>query len=89
MGATTIHYKAPKSEFKTAAEAFFALVEEETYNYGHDPYSGTIATCSLTSKVNKPKNDEEYDELLDRIDKRECVVYEDDEYFTFVGWAAC
>lgn len=89
MGATTIHYRARVSKFKTAREAFYALREEELDNYGNDPYSGTIATCSLVGEVKTPIDDEGYEDLLDELGKRECVVYEKDGYYHFVGWAAC
>ena len=89
MGATNIHYKAPMNKFKHASDAFKALREEELYNHGDDPYSGTIATCTYAGKVEPPRTNEQYDDLLDRIGKRECVVYEKDGYYNFVGWAAC
>jgi len=89
MGATNIHYKAPTKRFKSAREAFNALCEEEIYNYGHDPYSGTIATCSLVGEAKTPIDNEDYDELLDRLGKRDCVWYEKDGFYNFVGWASC
>jgi len=89
MGATNIHYKAQMSKFKHAVDAFNALREEELYNHGHDPYSGTIATCTYDGQVEAPRTNEEYDDLLDRIDKRKCVVYEKDGYYNFIGWAVC
>lgn len=89
MGATNIHYKARVSKFKTAREAFYALREEELDSYGNDPYSGTIATCTYAGQVEAPLTNEQYDDLLDELGKRECVVYEKDGYYNFVGWAAC
>ena len=45
MGATSIHYDASKKHYKSAREAYQSLREEAQYEYGHDMYSGTIATC--------------------------------------------
>ena len=45
MGATNIHYEASKKQYESAREAYQSLREEEQYEYGHDAYSGTIATC--------------------------------------------
>ena len=89
MGATNIHYEAIKKHYKSALEAFKELVENDLYEYGHDPYSGTIATCSLSGKISRPKDDDAYEEALDRIGKRECVYYETDNDYIFIGWAAC
>ena len=89
MGATNIHYEASKINYSTADDAFDSLREEELYEYGHDPYSGTIATCSLLGRISEPKDDDAYEEALDKIDKRECVYYETDTHFVFIGWAAC
>ena len=89
MGATSIHYSASKKQYKSAREAYKSLREEAQYQYGHDMYSGTIATCSLEGKISEPKTEEEYDEALDNIDKRECMYYETDKEYVFIGWAAC
>ena len=89
MGATSIHYDASKKHYKSAREAYQSLREEEQYEYGHDAYSGTIATCSLEGKISEPKDDDAYDEALDKVDKRECVYYETDTHYIFIGWAAC
>ncbi len=89
MGATNIHYTASKKQYKSARDAYQELREDAQYEYGHDPYSGTIATCSLEGKIPEPKDDDAYDEALDRVDKRECVYYETDTHYVFIGWAAC
>lgn len=96
MGATNIHYEHPAQNRRgkvSAREAFNNLVEEEQYEYGHDPYSGTIATCELCREVSRPKDEDEYDALLDRVGKREVVYYKDGpegrENWVFIGWAAC
>lgn len=38
---------------KTAREAFAALVAEAEWEYGHDPYNGTISTTSLSRRPAK------------------------------------
>ena len=65
MGATNIHYEASKKSYESAREAYQSLREEAQYEYGSDPYSGTIATCTLEGKVSEPKDDDAYDEALD------------------------
>jgi FMN phosphatase YigB (HAD superfamily) len=89
MGATTIHHRVPKDRHERAIDAYRELVEEALYEYGHDPYSGTIATCEYYGRIDTPKNDEEYEEALDKIGKRECVYYIEDDYYVFIGWASC
>jgi|TARA_R110000823_G_scaffold44519_4_gene115277 hypothetical protein len=89
MGANSIHYDASKKQYKSAREAYQLLREEETYEHGHDPYNGTISTCSLEGKISEPKDDDAYEEALDNIDKRECKYYETDTHYVFIGWAAC
>lgn len=89
MGATSIHHQVLKEKFERPYDAYRALVEEAQYDYGHDPYSGTIATCEYHGRINTPENDEEYDEALERIGKRECVYYVKGDYYVFIGWAAC
>jgi len=89
MGATSIHYEASKKNYTSAREAYQSLREEEQYEHGHDPYNGTITTCSLEGKISEPKDDDAYEEALDKVDKRECVYYETDKQYVFIGWAAC
>ena len=89
MGATTIHYEVRKDRYESPSAAYRALVEEEQYNYGHDPYSGTIATCEFMGRVKTPKDNDEYDELVDQMSKRECAYYEKGDKWVFIGWAAC
>lgn len=43
MGATTAEY-CTVGKYKDAREAFWELVEQAQYEYGHSPYSGTIGT---------------------------------------------
>ena len=68
MGATTIHYEASKKNYKSAREAYQSLREEAECEYGHDSYNGTISTCSLEGKISEPKDEEAYDEALDKVD---------------------
>lgn len=96
MGATNIHYSYPIAWGKdgkdlTPSEAYDILYEQAVHDYGHDPYSGTIATCELGGSIRKPKDDDDYFDLLDTIDKREVKYYRDDEAgkWVFIGWAAC
>ena len=89
MGATPIHYTVKKSLYRNPVEAYRELVDEALHEYGHDPYSGTIATTELQGKISKPKDDEAFDKQLDAIHKRDCWYYEDDEHYHFIGWAAC
>ena len=89
MGATTIHYTVKKKLYKNAVEAYKELVKDALYEYGNDPYSGSIATCRLQGKISKPKDDEAYDKQLDAIHKRDCWYYEDEENYHFIGWVAC
>lgn len=89
MGATSIHYTIEKTEGLSAQQAYKELVQEALQRYDDDPYSGTIATCSLRGKVNAPEDDEAYMDLLDEISKREVYYYEADGLYHFFGWAAC
>lgn len=96
MGATNIHYTYPIAWGKdgndiTPREAYDILYERAVHDYGHDPYSGTIATCELAGKIRTPKDEDDYFDLLDTIDKREVKYYRDDENgkWVFIGWAAC
>lgn len=89
MGATNIHYTALKSVHKSAKEAFNSLVEEDREWYGLDPYNGSISNCNLIGKISMPEDDDQYDEELDRLHKRECVYYETQDRYVFIGWAPC
>ena len=89
MGATPNHQVASKKVYRNAVEAYRDLVDQALYEYGHDPYSGTIAATELQGKIGKPVNDVAFDAQLDAIHKRDCWYYEDDEHYHFIGWAAC
>lgn len=89
MGATPIHVTVNKKLYRNAVQAYRELVDDALYEYGHDPYSGTIATCELQGKISEPKDDEAFQKQLDAIHKRDCWYYETDEHYHFIGWAAC
>lgn len=93
MGATNIHYEHPRVDARgreiSAKEAFNNLYEEALDYHGRDPYSGTIATCELAGSIRAPKDDDEYDDLLDRVGKREVRYYKEGNNWVFIGWAAC
>ena len=88
MGAIPIHQVASKKVYRSAVEAYNDLVDQALYEYGHDPYSGTIATTELQGKISKPVDSEAFDTQLDAIHKRDCWYYETDEHYHFIGWAA-
>lgn len=89
MGATNIHCTVNKKAYNSVRDAYQSLREDAQNDYGHDAYNGTIATCTLEGQISEPIDDEAYDEALDNIDKRECVYYETDTHYVFIGWAAC
>lgn len=89
MGATTIHHEVPKDRYESPSAAYRALVEDALYEYGHDPYSGTIATCEFQGRCKTPNDNEEYDLILDKMRKREVCYYDKGDYWVFIGWAAC
>ena len=93
MGATNIHYEHPRVDASgkeiTAKEAFNNLYEEALEFSGSDPYSGTIATCELGDSMIAPQTEDEYDDLLDRVSKREVRYYKEGNNWVFIGWAAC
>jgi len=93
MGATNIHYEHPQVDARgreiSAKEAFNNLYEEALEFSGSDPYSGTIATCELGNSMIAPQTEDEYDDLLDRVSKREVRYYKEGNNWVFIGWAAC
>lgn len=89
MGATSIQYRVNKSEYESPQAAYRALVEEALYNYGHDPYNGTISTCELQGQIPEPQSSDEYETALEDIGKREVCYYERGNTWIFIGWAAC
>jgi hypothetical protein len=68
--------------FKRPGDAFNEAREDAEYEYGHDPYNGTISTCDNfdirddnprygTAAFNKWE-----DKVLSDLSKRECVCVE-------------
>ena len=81
MGATTFQlYTIGK--YKDAKQAYNDLCEEALYEYGHDPYSGTIATTNGFHVVDSnPRYDTKKfykweDDYIDKLEKRECACVE-------------
>ena len=70
MGATNIHCQASKKNYTSVRDAYQSLREDAINDYGHDAYSGTIATCTLEGQISEPIDDDAYDDALDNIDKR-------------------
>lgn len=89
MGATNIELAVKREDYTSPQAAFDALTIKALDMYGTDPYSGTIATTDLVGKVEQPSGPAEYENILNKLDKRECVYFDDGEgYWVFVGWAA-
>lgn len=64
---------------KTASEVFQAKVKQAEYEYGIDPYSGTIATVDGFKMVKLPAraNIQKFvDGRFDVMDKRACECFE-------------
>ena len=89
MGATSFHQSVQKKNYESAKQAFRELVEDALYEHGHDPYSGTIATCSLLGEIKEPESDDHYNAALEELRKRECVYFETQDKYHFIGWASC
>ncbi len=68
--------------FKSASEAYSYECEEAQYNYGHDPYNGTINTtdgCYRRTgfpRYGTRKFDGWIGKEIDSMDKRECRFVE-------------
>ena len=87
----------------TAAEAFRDLCDTATYEYGHNPYNGTISTTSgyVSIPLNEGESINEWAQRViddDRVQKWEdcaCAKDPDEEEVSgrwlwhFAGWAAC
>lgn len=89
---------------KTKEAAFDALVYEAQWEYGHDPYNGTISTTYLSRKPAKvirkrfTKNAEQEAVKVAEADgwgeKREsrvidCGATKGGHMWAFYGWASC
>lgn len=82
----------------SAQECFDELVQEAQYEYGHDPYNGTISTQQgynvLKMHFNSRKEAECYADMnIDSVQKYHCEAVKFTENgrtgFVFYGWAAC
>lgn len=99
MGATTFIDSAKKKDFKSAKEAFDSLIKDAEYEYGHNPYSGTIATKETFEKHLLKKEFKTIKELIavaeDLLDTEfqnlskwdPAIMIECDEGWVFFGWA--
>lgn len=89
---------------KTKEEAFKALVQEAEWEYGHDPYNGTISTTSLSRRpakvirkrfTKKARQDAikvaEEDGWGEKWESRviDCGVTKGVHVWAFYGWASC
>ena len=89
---------------KTADEAFAALVHETMYEYGHDPYNGTISTTSLSRRpakvirkrftqraINDAYKVAEKDDWGEKWESRiiDCGATKGGHMWAFYGWASC
>lgn len=78
----------------TADQAYRAAVEQAQYDYGHDPYNGTISTTSgwFMAPGRVRTVDDLEDWALDETEKwGDCVCMQDPNDSTrwhFAGWAA-
>lgn len=95
MGSYNFFSGISKEKASTAQDAYEYLVQEAIYEYGHNPYSGTIATTDgfrmFTDFRVESKEDLARAEgiILDRTqkwEKCECVEYNDS--WQFIGWVA-
>lgn len=50
MGACNFLNECVSKNYK---DAYASLVEDALYEYGHDPYNGTISTCYLSRRAPK------------------------------------
>lgn len=89
---------------KTVEEAFMALVEEAQWEYGHDPYNGTISTTSLSRRpakvIRKRFTEKAIDDAYEVAKKDDwgkkweaqaidCGATKGGHMWAFYGWAAC
>lgn len=89
---------------KTAADAFHNLVDEATWEYGHDPYNGTISTTQMSRRAPKvvqknwgPRAQRAAIKVAESDgwgEKREARVIDcgrtkGGHMWAFYGWAAC
>lgn len=89
---------------KTAREAFDALVTEAEWEYGHDPYNGTISTTSLSrrpAKVIRKRFTEKARQEAVKVAEKDgwgekwesrvidCGATKGGHVWAFYGWASC
>lgn len=100
MGAHNFHVDAYG---ETADEAYREAVDEAWYDYGHDPYNGTISTTDgfvlIPLKEGETIDDWSFRVIDDdRVQKRgDCACTADPDepvengrsLWHFAGWAAC
>lgn len=88
MGATNIHYEIARLD-RSPRKCYEDLVEEARYEYGNNCYSGTIATTNGFFMVDKPEDDDKYEQVLNSCDKwGKCACWIDGDRYVFIGWAA-
>lgn len=91
MGAT--NFVEVMSGYDGARDAYVEAVKQAIYDYGHDPYNGTISTTMgyrFLGEVKRDDLDDYIDKHLDdfvKWGKCGCVKCEND--YVFFGWAAC
>lgn len=89
---------------KTAGEAFDELVEQSVWEYGHDPYNGTISTTSLSRRpvkvIRKRFTEKARQEAVEIAEKDgwgkkweskviDCGATNGGHVWAFYGWASC
>lgn len=89
---------------KTAEQAFKALVRDAEWEYGHDPYNGTISTTSMSRKpikvIRKRFTEKARQEAVKVAEKDgwgekwesrviDCGATKGCHVFAFYGWASC
>ena len=81
MGATTFG-DLTVGRYKNASEAYNSLVEEAEYDYGHDPYNGTISTTDgFRMRDDNPRYgtksfDEWENKMFNNMNKYDCICVE-------------
>ena len=81
MGACTFGV-LKVGRYKNASEAYVDAVEEAQWEDGHDGYNGTISTThgfrmvKTKHRFNNKSFDKWEEEMLENLDKRDCVCYE-------------
>jgi len=91
MGATNF-VKVMKG-YDSPSDAYNEAVQQALYDYGHDPYNGTISTTQgfkFLGEVEKNDVGDYIDQHIDDFDKwGACGCIKSEEDYIFFGWAAC